>query len=82
MCMRAHSCHSSSDRKRLDYEVLRPFRVRAELAAMRAESLRYLAGQIGRVERLLQESPTDSLTADELLTLSNLVTKLKQLALP
>jgi hypothetical protein len=49
---------------------------------MRAESLRYLSGQLGRVERLLRESPVDSLTPDELLTLSTLVTKLRQLALP
>jgi hypothetical protein len=49
---------------------------------MRIESLRYLSGQLGRVERLLRESPADSLSADELLTLSNLVTTIKQLALP
>ena len=46
---------------------------------MRADSLRYLAGQLGRVERLVTESPVDSLTADELLTLTDLVARLKQL---
>jgi hypothetical protein len=49
---------------------------------MRAESLRYLAGQLGRVERLLSETPTDSLTLDELVTLSSLVAKLRQVAQP
>ena len=45
---------------------------------MRADSLRYLSGQLGRVESLLLELPEDSLDADEIETLSNLVTRIKQ----
>jgi hypothetical protein len=45
---------------------------------MRADSLTYLARQLDRVERLLIELPDDSITADELATLSGQVAKLKQ----
>jgi hypothetical protein len=77
--MRAlYRCHATSTRKHVEREIVRPLRLHAELVAMRADSLRYLSGQLARVERLLIELPEESLTADELLTLSNLVTRIKQ----
>jgi hypothetical protein len=66
----------------VDENVLRPFRVQAEMASIRADSARHLAKQVGRVERLLKEAPVESLSAYELLSLNELIFKLKQLTLP
>jgi hypothetical protein len=74
-------CEDSSDLNEVDDEidenVLRPFRVQAEMAAIRADSARHLARQVGRVERLLKEAPVESLSAYELLSLNELIFKLK-----
>ena len=61
----------------VDGVIVRLLRIRTELKARRAESLRYLAKHRGHLERLLSEVPAESLTADERVTLRELVTRLK-----
>ncbi len=53
-------------------------RIRIELLLRRAESRRYLASRRDHLERLLSEMPPGSLTADEFLTLRNLVASFKE----
>jgi hypothetical protein len=69
----------SADSGEVEYDVVRPFRFRAEIAAMRVDALRHLSRQVGRVERLLKESPANSLTIDELLALDAVLSRLRML---
>jgi hypothetical protein len=59
-------------------QTINPRQLWAELVAMRAASLSYLARHLEQLERLLIQLPEGSLTADELRTLRELVEKLKR----
>jgi hypothetical protein len=72
------TCADSSGWERTEREIVDAIRLWAELVALRADSLGYLATHLEQLERLLIELPEGSLTADEFRTLRRLVDGLKR----